>query len=79
MLALMGVGIIGLVLSVGGNVSDLKPGHYALGGVTILPTMLTVLVLIVMESDAMHQAKHGIVAKWYVEKNPNPEAVLVEE
>ncbi len=71
--------IMGLIISVGGDVKDLKPGHYAIAGVTILPTMLTILTLIITESDAMHQAKTGVLPKWVVAKNPNPEARLIEE
>ncbi len=73
------LGIIAIILSAGGEIKDLKPGHYAIAGVTILPTMLSVLALIVIESDAMHQAKSGILPKWVVEKNPNSNAVLIEE
>ena len=69
--------VIGLLLLVTGG--DMKPQHYALGGVGILPTMLTVLVLIVMESDAVHQAKSGIVSNWALERFPNPNAELIEE
>ena len=73
------VGIAALIISVGGDIKDLKPGHYAIAGVTILPTMFSVLALIIIESDAMHQAKNGILPKWVVEKNPNPDAVVIEE
>ncbi len=34
--------------------------------------MVTVLVLIVMESDALHQAGHGIVPDGYVKRVPPP-------
>ena len=78
-LMLMGVGIAGLILSVDGNISALRPGHYAVGGITILPTMVSILVLIVMESDAMHQAKIGRLPNWVVEKYPNPDAITIEE
>ena len=74
MLALLGIVIVGLLFSVGMDPSQLKPGHYALGGVAILPTLISVLVLIVMESDAMHKAKIGDVPQWLVEKYPNPDA-----
>lgn len=74
MMALLGLAVIGLLFSVGGDTTALKPGHYAIGGVTILPTMLTVLALIVMESDAVHKAKIGEIPNWLVEKYPNPAA-----
>lgn len=52
---------------------------YALAGVGMLPTMLFVLALIMLESDAMHQIKNGALPKWLVERYPNPDAVIVEE
>ncbi len=74
MLLILGLVIAGLLLSVGGDASQLKPGHYALGGVSALPTLVFILVLIVMESDGMHKAKTGVVPQWLVEKYPNPGA-----
>ncbi len=76
MLAIMAAVIL-LVLLVSGG--EPKPQHYALGGVGILPTMLTVLALIVMESDAVHHAGNGSLPKWITERHPNPNAVAVEE
>ena len=43
-----------------------------IGGVGILPTMVTVLILIIMESDALHQARDGKLPKWAIERYPNP-------
>lgn len=71
-LLLLGLVVAGLILSVGGDVSKLRPGHYALGGVTMLPTLLAVLALIVMESDAVHKAKTGQVPQSLVKKFPPP-------
>lgn len=73
MLLFMGLVVAGLVLSVGGDVAQLKPGHYAMGGVVFLPGMFSILALIVMESDAMHQAKMGRVPDGMVRRFPNPE------
>lgn len=70
MLLLLALVVGGILLSVGGDASQLKPGHYALGGVASLPTLLFVLVLIVMESDALHKARTGIVPEWLVKKYP---------
>jgi hypothetical protein len=75
MLALLGLVIAGLLASVGGDAAQLKPGHYALGGVASLPTMIFILVLIVMESDAMHKAKIGLVPEWLVKKYPDSSAL----
>jgi hypothetical protein len=79
MLLVLAVVIGGLLLSVGGDASQLKPGHYALGGVSALPTLLFILVLIVMESDALHKAKTGEVPQWLIDKYPNAEAQPLEE
>jgi hypothetical protein len=49
------------------------------GGVGLLPIMVTVLVLILMESDALHQAAQGKLSKRMVEKYPYPEDVVVLE
>ncbi len=53
---------------------------YALiGGIGLLPVMVTVLVLIIMESDALHQAAQHKLPKSIVERYPNPDAVVIEE
>ena len=52
---------------------------YALiGGAGLLPTMVTVLVLIIMESDALHMAGNGKLPEWVVARYPNDAAVLLE-
>ncbi|MEH6822870.1 MAG: hypothetical protein V7629_03025 [Motiliproteus sp.] len=48
-----------------------------IGGVGLLPTLVSVLVLIVMESDAMHQAAQGKLSAANYKRFPNPAAVLV--
>ncbi len=74
MIAFMGLVVLAVILSVGGDVNALKPGHYAVGGVAMLPTIFSVLVLVVMESDAVHKANLGEVPDWLVKKYPRPEA-----
>ena len=76
MLATMGV-VIALVLLLSGG--EPKPQHYAIGGVGILPTLLSVLALIVMESDAMHQARQGRLPESMVKRFPNPDAKVIGE
>ncbi len=71
MLMALGLVVVGLLLSVGGDASQLKPGHYALGGVAALPTLVFILALIVMESDGLHKAKSGIVPQWLIDKYPS--------
>ena len=51
-----------------------------IGGVALLPIMVTVLVLILMESDALHQASlhkltEGVVAKY----PPTDDVIVLEE
>ncbi len=72
MILLMGLGIVVILASVGGQVQDLRPGHYAIGGLVMLPTLFTVLVLILMESDAVHKANVGEVPDWLVKRHPPP-------
>ncbi|MCU7797901.1 MAG: hypothetical protein KZQ73_07520 [Candidatus Thiodiazotropha sp. (ex Semelilucina semeliformis)] len=47
------------------------------GGVSILPIMVTVLVLILMESDALHQATLHKLSQRVVDKYPLPDDVVV--
>jgi hypothetical protein len=48
-----------------------------IGGVGLLPIMVTVLVLIIMESDALHQASLHKLSYRVVEEFPPPEGVAV--
>lgn len=59
----------------------MKEAVWALiGGGGILPIMVTVLVLILMESEALYHANQAKLPKWVVERFPNPDArVIVEE
>jgi hypothetical protein len=50
-----------------------------IGGIGILPIMVTVLILILMESDALHQANTCRLSKNVVKKYPYPEDVVVLE
>jgi hypothetical protein len=78
------LGLLGIVATLGwaGHIYGgmRKEGVYALiGGVGILPVMATILVLIVMESDALYQAMQHRLPQWAVEKYPNPDAIVIEE
>lgn len=48
-----------------------------IGGIGLLPIMVTVLILILMESDALHQAALRKLSKRVVEKYPYPADVVV--
>ncbi len=67
MIAIMGTAFLAIWLVSGGH---LRPQHWAFGGAAILPTMVTVLVLIIMESEALHQAKIGLLPDWIQERFP---------
>jgi len=56
-----------------------RPQHWALAGAAGFPVMATVLALIVMESDALHQAKAGLLPNWVREKFPHNAAEPVAE
>lgn len=49
------------------------------GGIGILPTLVTVLILIVMESDALHLAKSRQLPDSTVALYPNPGVTVIEE
>lgn len=58
----------------------MKEAVYALiGGIGLLPVMVTVLVLIIMESDLLHQASQGKLPDRVVETYPNPGERVIEE
>ncbi len=49
----------------------MREAAYALaGGLGMLPTLVTVLVLIVLESDALHQARTGRMPEWVQRRFP---------
>nr|VFK45173.1 MAG: hypothetical protein BECKSD772F_GA0070984_12123 [Candidatus Kentron sp. SD] len=53
----------------------MKEAVYALiGGIGILPTMVTLLVLIMMESDGLYQARQRRLSGWVLKKFPNVDA-----
>ncbi|MCB1869378.1 MAG: hypothetical protein KDI43_12860 [Gammaproteobacteria bacterium] len=62
------------------KLSLMKEAVYAfVGGLGILPIMVTVLVLILMESDALHQAALHKLPDRMTEKYPNPGVPVVAE
>ncbi|HEC74870.1 MAG TPA: hypothetical protein ENI26_10950, partial [Methylophaga aminisulfidivorans] len=47
----------------------MKEAVYAMiGGLGILPTLVSVLILIVIESDSLHHARVGTVPKWAMKR-----------
>jgi hypothetical protein len=58
----------------------MKVAVYALiGGIGLLPVMVVVLVLIIMESDALHQAGKGQMPKLLLERFPNPGVPVLDQ
>ena len=50
-----------------------------IAGTGILPIMVTVLVLVIVESDALYHANQAKLPKWAVERYPNPQAKVIPE
>jgi hypothetical protein len=50
-----------------------------IAGTGILPIMVTVLVLVIVESDALYHANQAKLPKWVVERYPNPQAKVIPE
>ncbi len=48
-------------------------------GTGILPVMVTVLVLVIVESDALYHANQAKLPDWVVERYPNPQAQVLPE
>ncbi|MGE5152386.1 MAG: hypothetical protein ACM3ST_00065 [Bdellovibrio bacteriovorus] len=58
----------------------MKEAVWALiGGTGILPIMVTVLVLVIVESDALYHANQAKLPKWVVQRYPNPHAKVIAE
>jgi hypothetical protein len=48
-------------------------------GTGFLPVMVTILVLIIIESDALYHANQAKLPQWVVERFPNPDAKVIDE
>ncbi len=57
----------------------MRPQHWAFGGAAFLPTMVSVLGLIIFESESLHQAKSGVLPNWVSERFPENALQPVEE
>lgn len=73
-LMLLAVGIMMLVS--GGHP---KPQQIALAGIAILPTMITVFVLIIMETVSLDDSKNGRVPDPVADRFPEGKLVPIEE
>ncbi|MBK1724045.1 hypothetical protein [Thiocystis violacea] len=58
----------------------MKEAVWALvAGTGILPVMVTILVLVMVESDALYHASQAKLPSWVVERFPNPDARILHE
>jgi hypothetical protein len=48
-------------------------------GTGILPVMVTVLVLVIVESDALYHANQAKLPNWVIERYPNQDARIIPE
>jgi hypothetical protein len=60
----------------GGMMKEAAIALVAGGG--ILPVMVTVLVLVIVESDALYHANQAKLPQWVVDRFPNPDAIVIE-
>lgn len=73
--------IVGSLLSIIYMVSggDMRPQHWAFGGATFLPVMVSVLGLIIFESESLHQAKNAMLPDWVSKRYPENALTPVQE
>jgi hypothetical protein len=59
----------------------MRPQHWAIGGATVLPVMVSVLILIIFESESLHNAKLGILPDWVLQRYPDgaPQPVVSQQ
>lgn len=76
MIGIMITVMVAIYLISGGN---MRPHHWAFFGIGIIPTLVTVLALIIMESDAWHVAGHGKMPDWLVQRYPEGAMAPVSE
>jgi len=76
MLTVMGSLLLLIYLASGG---DMKPQHWAFGGAAFLPIMVSVLGLIIFESESLHQAKTGVLPDWVRERFPENALTPIDE
>jgi len=76
MLTIMGGLLLTIYLAAGG---DMKPQHWAFSGAAFLPIMVSVLGLILFESESLHQAKSGVLPDWVSERFPENALTPLDE
>jgi len=76
MLSLMGSVFVIIYWISGG---DMRPQHWAFGGAAFLPTMVSVLGLIIFESESLQQAKSGVLPDWVSQRFPENALTPIKE
>jgi len=76
MLAAIG-SLLSIIWLVAGG--DMKPQHWAFSGAAFLPMMISVLGLIIFESESLHQAKCAILPEWVSKRFPENAFTPIEE
>lgn len=76
MLTVVG-GLLATIYMVSGG--DMRPQHWAFSGATFLPIMVSVLGLIIFESESLHQAKSAMLPDWVSERYPENALTPVQE
>ncbi len=76
MLTAMGSLLLIIYLASGG---DMMPQHWAFGGAVFLPVMVSVLGLIIFESESLHQAKSAVLPDWVSERYPENALTPIED
>jgi len=76
MLTIMG-SLFSIIYMVSGG--DMRPQHWALGGAAFLPTMVSILGLIIFESESLHQAKNAMLPDWVSERFPENALKPIQE
>ncbi|MCW8935755.1 MAG: hypothetical protein OQK98_13595 [Gammaproteobacteria bacterium] len=73
--------IVGSLLSIIYMVSggDMRPQHWAFSGAAFLPVMVSVLGLIIFESESLHQAKNAMLPDWVSERYPENALTPVQD
>lgn len=76
MLSVVG-SLMGIIYMLSGG--DMRPQHWAFGGATFLPVMVSVLGLIIFESESLHQAKNAMLPNWVSERYPENALTPIQE
>jgi len=76
MLTIVGSLLVTIYMVSGG---DMRPQHWAFGGAAFLPVMVSVLGLIIFESESLHQAKNAMLPDWVSERYPENALKPVQE